>query len=468
MRIVFLNPPFDQEKKIIMKEIGRCGSTALGNQFWPQMGLAYLASISRKKHKTIIIDAISEKMSFEATLNRLKEFKPSLIIVHVSTPTYYNDVSFINLIKEKLPNLEIGVVGSHVSNAVKHVLKQKNIDFVIVNEPELTFQELLVNKNWSQILGLAYKKKNKIYVNKSRELGELDNLPFPARDLLPQNKYRMVLTDNEVFTTLVASRGCPYKCIYCRVGKPWGKIYRTRSVENVIEEIKEIRYTHNIKNIVFMSDTFTLNRTWILSFCNEIIKQGINIRWLCNSRVDLIDKEMLTLMKKAGCFLISYGIESGSQKMLDIMKKGITLKQSRNAVKLTKQLNIKVFAYFILGIPGETKATIDETIKFSLELDPDYVNFHIATPHPGTKLYDLAKKFKLIKDFDYSHYDQSGSYFVMNLPGLSSEYIKKVQKKAMIKFFFRPKRILQKFLENINKPLKIVELSKIAFNLLKS
>ncbi len=463
MNILFLNPPILKNDTIFMKEIGRCGSTATGNQYWPQTGLAYLAAVAEKKHKVKIIDAMAESIPTTKIIDITKNFAPDLVVIHTTTPTFKNDSQFLAEIKKDLPNVKSGFVGTHVSNTVKESLDTSLADFILVNEPELTFEDLLNNflGNWNNIPGLAFRLNSTIKINKLRPLVEnLDILPFPARHLLPNQKYRMVLTNNEVFATVVSSRGCPHSCIYCRVGYPWGKRFRKRSVNNVVEEIKEIKTKFGIKNIVFMADTFTIDKNWVINFCDKLIKENLKMNWLCNSRIDTIDEEMLKKMKEAGCSLISFGIESGSQDILNKAKKKLDIRKAENAIKITKNAGVKTFAYFVVGLPGETKQTIKKTIKFAKKLDPDYVNFHIATPHPGTELYDIAKKNNWIVDTNYEHYDQSGNYSVMRNKDLTAEQILLAQKSAMRNFYFRPKYIIKQ-LSKLKKPKDIIELGKI-------
>ena len=468
MNILLLNPPYINGKKIFMKEIGRCGSTATANQYWPQTGLAYLAANVQSSHNIKIIDAIAQEYNFNNLITIIKNFRPKVIVIHTTTPTFNNDATVLNRIKKELKNTIIGFVGNHVSNTVKPSLQNSIADFILVNEPELTFQDLIINlsNDWKKIPGLAYRKSQKIIINKPRKnLKNLDNLNFPARNLLHNNKYKMILTNNEVFATVIPSRGCPFSCIFCRVGYPWGKKFRQRSVDNVLDEIKEIRTKYSIRNIVFMADTFTLEKKWVMDLCNKILQNKLDINWLCNSRADTIDQEMVNVMKKAGCSLISFGIESGNQQILDKSKKNLDLRKAKHVINITKKQGIRTFAYFILGLPGENKKTINQTIKFAKKLDPDYVNFHLATPHPGTELATIAHKKKWIIDNQYEHYDQSGKYSVLKTNNLSSKQILRAQKRAMREFYLRPKIILKQLIR-IKKPKDIINLAKMSIRIM--
>ncbi len=242
--------------------------------------------------------------------------------------------------------------------------------------------------------------------------------------------------------TVIPTRGCPWQCTFCRAGKVWGSKIRSRSPENVIEEIRQIKENLGIRNVVFMTDSLTLDKTWAARFFDAILEQSLEFRWICNSRVDAVNPEILSGMKKAGCLLISYGVESGSQEILDAAKKKITLEDSRNAIQWTREAGILSMAYFILGLPGETPETIEQSIIFACDLDPDYVNFHIATPFPGTELYDIAKEKGWLVTTDWSEYEEEGSA-VLRTEALTARDLVCAQKRAMRRFYMRPGRILK-------------------------
>lgn len=269
-------------------------------------------------------------------------------------------------------------------------------------------------------------------------ISDLDVLPFPARDLLPNEKYKMPFFGREPFATVISSRGCPYGCSFCRAGVSWGKRVRTRSVPSVIEEIRQLRDRYKMRNIVFMTDSFTFDRDWVLQLCEAMTQQTPEIRWICNSRVDAVDEEILTAMKRAGCLLISYGLESGSQTILDSCHKGISLDDSKRAVALTRQAGIISFGYFILGLPEETWETVHETIDFALEVEPDYALFHIATPFPGTRLYDEALEKGLLLNQDWRLCDEE-SAGILRTVALSADDLAQARRMAMRRFYLRPR-----------------------------
>ncbi|MFB3897344.1 MAG: radical SAM protein, partial [bacterium] len=359
MRVFLLNPP-DLSGRVYMKELGRCGRKSVAGELWPQTGLAYLAAVLLKSgHDCQILDAMADKIEINGTISRLVEFKPDLVVVHTTTPTFNNDTLILRKIKETIilnPHLKIGFTGTHVSVLPKESLQESIADFVLVGEAENTLLELTSNllADWATITGLAYRTPdNQIKLNPPRPLiSDLDAIPFPARNLLPNGKYRMPFFTGAPFVTIIPSRGCPYQCTFCRAGAVWGDRVRLRSAGNVCDEIEQVVSDLHIRNFVFMTDALTLKKSWTIDLCNMIKHRKLDIRWIGNSRVDAVDLEMLQLMKSSGCELISYGVESGNQAILDGAKKKITLEQAEQAIRLTQEAGILAFAYFIVGLPG--------------------------------------------------------------------------------------------------------------------
>ncbi len=464
MKILFLNPPHSGGE-IYMKEIGRCGRRAVAGEFWPQTGLAYLAAVAAKSGaESIIIDAMTEGCDFESLLSRISSYSPDMIIANTTTPTFNNDADVLRKIKESFPDTIVALTGTHASAVVEESLSKSSSDFIFINESEETLSEIIglltksdffsskENKRCKikdiikEIRGIAYLENEKVVKSENRDFTDnLDTFPFPARELLPNHLYKMPFFEDEPFTTVIPTRGCPFQCIFCRAGKVWGRRIRTRSVNNVLDEISEIINKFKIRNIAFMTDSLTLNRKWTIEFLKGIIERRLNFRWVCNSRSDAVDSEMLGLMKKCGCKLISYGVESGNQEILDASKKGIKLEDCKNAIQLTKKAGIISMAYFIIGLPGETWETINQSIKFAIDINPDYVNFHVATPFPGTELFDIAGEKGWLISRNWEDYEEEGSA-VMRTENLSAEELIKAQKLAMKRFYLRPSRLLKELL----------------------
>jgi len=299
-------------------------------------------------------------------------------------------------------------------------------------------------RDLQEVLGISFKKNGKIVHNEDRPFNEdLDELPFAARHLLENAKYTLPVI-NEAYTLIITSRGCPHSCIYCTAFQYYGKKLRLRSAGNVVDEMQECLEKHKIRNFTMWSDTFNQNKKFVMEVCAEIKKRGLEkrIKWMANSRVDHVDAEVLGEMKSSGCIGVSYGVESGVEEILKNMKKGATAVQAREAVRLTKAAGIEVLTHIIFGLPGETVQTIEETIRYVKELDPDYAQFYCAIPFPKTELEEMGKKNGWITTEDYAKYELNQP--ILNLPTLSPEELQKARVRAYREFYLRPSYIFKR------------------------
>lgn len=409
----------------------------------PPTDLAYMAAIAEKVGKKAIIkDYPAEGKGMADFKNDLKIIKPDILVLSVTTPTLDSDLKSCTIAKEIDKNIITVAKGAHFYEFDKEVLSNyKDLDIVIRGETELTIDEIVKGKNLKNIKGITYRRGKGVIRNKERPfLADLDKLPFPARHLLNNKLYRFPDTDSS-YALIWTGRGCPYSCIFCLVGKVSGKKLRTRSVKNVLQEIESCINDHHIKTFFFRADTFTWKKDWVIEFCNELIKRDLKIRWGTNSRVDTIDEEMIRLMKKAGCDVIGFGIESGSQEILDKMKKGITLDQARKAVNLCDKYGIKTLLFFVLGMPWDTKKTIEETINFAKELPGTFYNFGIAYPFPGTELAEITKKNNLLVKHSLYGFDYARP--AIRTFSLSNDDLIFYRKKALRNIYFRPSYVLR-------------------------
>lgn len=455
MTILLINPP---------------GKTSL---ICPPLGLAYVAaSLQKSNHRVIILDYLLEKFSEKKLLKFIKKENAFIIGLTAVTPNIKKALFLAEIIKKKFPEKIIVLGGAHVTLKPREILeKTKNIDYIFRGEGEIRFPKLieyiLKKENPENLPGLTF-RKNKQIINTpdATFIENLDELPFPARELLNIKKYSKYLNNlKKPATTIFTSRGCPYHCIYC--SKPiTGTKFRPRSPENIISEIELLKNEYGIKELQFYDDTFTLDKERVLKICQLLIEKKIKIQWKCETRINLVDEELLKIMKKAGCYFIAYGIESGNQRILNFLKKSTTIEQIKNAVMLTKKTNIKVLGYFMLGIPTENEKEIKQTIKFSKELNLDYVQFAIATAYPGTDLYNIAKQSgKISNDWTQAFY-ALGTKSTISLSEVPIKKLRSYLKKAYISFYFRPTYIWKK-LRNINSPLDIVYYFRSAKNLFK-
>ena len=408
----------------------------------PPTDLMYLASIAENCGFEAIIRDYSQGGNFEADL---KEIQPNYLVANIATPTFKSDMMAVQLAKEIVPSICTIVKGApFLTYNTNTIYENPFIDYVIMGEAELTLKDILYGVPDNEILGICYRENFQPVKNDKRPfIDNLDILPFPARHLVDNSIYRR--PDNgKVQAVIKVARGCPFHCFFCLATPVSGAKVRTRSPENIVAELKECVEKYNIKNFLFWSDIFNFNREWTLELCQKIIESGLKITWSSNTRADTMDDEMAKMMYKSGCRLVSIGVESGSQKMLDNIGKKITLDDIRNTVKILKKNKIKIYNYFVIGLPWETEETVEETIKFAIELDSNFISFYTATPLPGTKYFAYAMLNKLVEgnlDFRSAYYEP-----VVRSEHLSKERIFELHKQAVKRFYLRPKFILKTLL----------------------
>lgn len=409
------------------------------------MDLAYMAATLEQVGVVCkIIDCPFENYTWEMLKDEIKKFSPTYLIMSTTTPTLENDMYTCKIAKE-IDNKIITIAkGAQITNDAEKILeKYPLLDIAIYGEYEFAVQEI-ATKNLEDVKGIIYRKNGKIFKTEERpRLENLDLLPLPARHLLKNELYKAPDTNRPIAYILTA-RGCPYRCIYCAVSVASGYKFYTRSVDNVIKEIEECYYKFKIRDFFFRSDTFTLNEEWVVELCKKIVEKKLKIRWGTNSRVDTISEKRLYWMKKAGCYVIGFGIESGDQELLNKMKKNTTLDEAREAIKLCKKYGIKTYLLFMFGLPWETEESAKNTIKFALELDGDFADFNIAYPLPGTEFYEIAKRDNLFNG-ELTGYDYAKP--IVNSYHLTREKLAKIRKKAILKFYFRPKYIIKTLLK---------------------
>ena len=320
-------------------------------------------------------------------------------------------------------------------------MKNKALTYIISGEAEETLKELLSGDvEINNILGLWHRDGLVAKFNGVRPfIQNLDELPFPARHLIDNNIYRRP-DNNNVQAVIKVSRGCPHHCFFCLATPTSGSKVRMRSPENIIAEIRECITKYNIKNFIFWSDIFNQDREWTMNLCKKIIDSGLKFTWSANTRADTADERMANYMHKAGCRLVSIGVESGSQYILDKIGKGTTINEIRDTVKAFKKAKIKVYNYFVIGLPWDDEDTINETINFAIELDSDFVSFYTATPLPATRFYHYVKNelHEEIESFENSYYEPCISTY-----SLSKERILELHKRAVKAFYLRPLYILK-------------------------
>lgn len=402
---------------------------------YPPLGLAYIGAVlERDGHIVKIFDlTLDRNRSLEDKSNEIVDFSPDIVGMSAMSHNYSNAIQVAQYVKTAT-GASIVFGGPHPTIIPEEVLRNEFIDFVVIGEGEYTFQQICQNfstKKFQEIEGLCYKENGNIIIQpKNNFVEDLDKVPFPARHLLELDSYTLSDDYGNSMATIISSRGCPYRCTYCYKGL-FGKTYRQRSPQNIIGEIK-CCMKYGYKSFYFVDDLFTLNLKRVEELTDSIKKERLNIRWQCLARVNNATLEMFKLMKEAGCYKVHFGIESGDQNILNNVKKGITLDQVRNAVKNCKDSGMRTKGYFMIGMPGDTKETMDNTLNFAKELKLDEVMISITTPFPGTELWETVDKSKIksLSDAFYYSCDSDSVRIFYNLSNVSDDEIKNIAKKA--------------------------------------
>ena len=446
MKIILVNPMF-----ALYGGVKGHGGSA------PPINLGYLASFVRSKkdyYDISILDAEALELTYDDVESHLKQEVPDVVGITANTPSFYHVTKIAEICKKVDKNIKVVVGGPHPSALPEETINIQSIDYVVIGEGEITFLELLdaieLGKSLENVDGILYKKDGKVIRNRPRELiKNLDVLPYPARDLMPHHLYSPAPTkrvSNFKATSICSARGCPFNCTFCAAKVVWSRKYRCRSPQNVVDEIEYCVKEMDIREFNFIDELFTANAERVVKICEEIILRKLNIAFTCMSRVGrFVNKEILEAMKRAGCKQISFGIESGSQKILNAMKKGITIEDARNTIKLVKDVGIKTHVSYMIGNIGETEETIIQTIEFAKELDTDIAAFFATSPLPGTELWNEAvNKGYIRKDFEWTDFSPlPKNETVLDLPGLCSNEIKKWHRRAVKEYYLRPKYILK-------------------------
>lgn len=441
MKVLFVNPPQTASKYKFMGVIA------------PPLGIAYMAGVLQENNIDVeILDASAEDMDFKDVEKELLKRKPDLVALTALTPTIGRALETAQVVKETLPDSIVVMGGYHPTFNFIETLEDENVDIVIRGEGEyimLNLVQALENQSsLHDVKGIVFEDKNskEIVVNPEAPLiQDLDELPFPALNLLPMKKYRLLDMDTHM-TTMITTRGCPMQCSFCSSAAMHGKKIRERSVENIVDEIEYLNTNYDIDTIAFMDDTFTLKKRKVMAICDEILKRNIEIMWGCTSRVDTLDEKLLKKMKEAGCITIFIGVESADQQQLDNMCKNTTIAKIENAFKNAHKLKIRTIASVALGMPGDTKEIMNKTVKFVHKLKPNYAIYSLATPYPGTRFYKEAFEKNLIKIKDWSKYTLITP--ILETIDCSLNDMRKIQAKAFMKFYLRPHYIIRQFLQD--------------------
>lgn len=462
-RAILINPPSGM---YIRDDRCQVPVKGLSSGLRTPLDLAYMAAVLESEgFECVIRDYPAENMAWHDFRKELDN-NFNILIISVTTPTLYVDLSACDIAKEVNPDILTVAKGAHFAAEDKEAMERfRNLDIVIRGEYELAIQELGRNKPLEGILGITYRSNGTIKRNPDRPfLENLDILPLPARHLLDNRLYVRPDT-GEMMTSIQTNRGCPARCCYCLVRTVSGSKVIARSPENIASEMEICKEQFGIKNFYFRADTFTWDKEWMIKVCKCIIDKKLGVDWVCNSRVDTIDEERLKWLKEAGCWMIGFGIESGDQNILNKMKKGTTLQQAINAVELCQKYGIKTYLFWVLGLPWETEESIKNTMKFAKRIKGDFAEFHIAYPFPGTEFYYEGLENNLFsKDDLHSGNVKAG---IVKTLYLSSERLQYYQGEITRQYYLSPRRIMR-LLKGVRSPKVLLNYFKKGFAVLSN
>jgi len=437
LKILFTTPPLSLEK--------RYGSLAGGGSSSPSLGILMLAAVARQQgFECSVIDASALNLSEPELLYHIEKLTPDIIGISSTTLAIGNANSLAEAVKRLFPDVVIIAGGPHVTAAPRDTMTRfPALDIAVVGEGEATIAELLLalqnGSDLSSVSGIICRSGSDLIDTGRRPLiASLDSLPFPAWELLEGFPERYLPAPFKVKSlpaaTLVSSRGCPNSCIFCD-RSVFGSSGHAHSAEYIVKQVTELHLRYGIREFSFEDDTFITFKKRLVSICEQLISLKLGITWTCLGRVNHVSAENLDLMRRAGCWQISFGIESGCQDILNLVNKGISLDQVRHAVRLSRKAGIKTKGFFIIGHPGETENTLSMTQKFALELPLNDISVSLMTPFPGSELYERAAEFGTF-DSNWENMSLLNAVFVPH--GLTREHLERAQKEMIKRFYFRP------------------------------
>ncbi len=434
MKILFINPRYDETQYRFRV-----------NKLCPPLGMAYISSILIKEgHDVKNLDMEALKMSFDSLSEFLKKECSTLVGVYGTTPISKYMTKCVKIVREACPDVTIIAGGPHVTLLPESVLEEMpHVDYILRGEAEYTMRDFVTLleeganiEEIKKIPGIGFRQEGQFYISPEKpKIENLDDLPFPAYDLLPLDCYFETGTERRVITVM-SSRGCPNNCIFCSDPVIYGHKFRYRSPKNVVDEMEVLSNKYGIRHIVFYDSSFDIIPKRVENICHEIINRGLEyLTWRVRIRANLMTYSLLSLMKKAGCVEISVGVEGGTQKLLDIAKKGLDANSVASIFNMAKELGIWIVGYFMFGLPGETHQDAYDTIELAKKLDPDWALFSIATPLPGTKFYEMVKD--KITTSDWSMYRMNTNSPVVSYDELTDKDLSEILEQAYCEFYVR-------------------------------
>jgi anaerobic magnesium-protoporphyrin IX monomethyl ester cyclase len=425
VKIALVNPPTNPE--------------AFVDYQIPLIGLAYIAAVLEKKgYKIAVLDCPPLNMTHEELRRKITRLKPDIVGITSVTATFPSVLQAVHAIKEACPNVPVVLGGPHATFMDKQILNgNKEVDIVVRCEGEQTISDLVSHisnsglKDLCEVAGITFRKNGQIVRTPNRPfIQDLDELPRPAYKYFPLSKYRIF---GKLILPIVTSRGCPYPCTFCMVPQMLGKRLRARSKKNVADELEWLRDEYGADAYTFNDEIFTYDQNRVIEICEEMKRRKISLPWSCQTRVDHVSKRVLAKMSEANCELVHFGVESGSQKILDVVSKQTSIQQNENAIKWAKEAGLVAIISLMVGHPGETEDTLRQSLDFARRLKPDDAWLCVATPYPGTELYRFIKEKGWEMDPDWSLYDTTTPVF--ENPSISKEKILEMRRKFVDDFY---------------------------------
>jgi len=459
MKALFLKPPAGVAFKNIVRDFVYgcwCNGRRIGGMQMPPLNDLYAATHAREDGIDVLfIDASMEPERYDELLNRRLE-DVFAVVVMSSTQSFRQDVAALQTIKSLKPDARTILFGSHPTFMPEYCLREDAVDFVVLREAEETIRcllrALIAGDPVESLTGIGYRTADgEIRVNPARPLMDLDNLPIPDRRLLPPDvNYFNPVVKRLPYATMQTSRGCPGRCIYCTSPSFYGNKYRFRSVPKVIEELKEIEAL-GYREVFFRDETFTVGKGRVREICETMLSEGLDLKWIANGRVDMVDEETMRLMKRAGCHMLKFGVETGDDEMLKVYRKGATCDQAREAFRAARSAGLSTHAHIIFGGPGETPQSIERTMEFVKSIRPTLASFGILTPYPGTHLFDIvAAKRPEIRDGSDSNMENLHveGFYSDAICQMTGQALSQAVVRAYRQFYLRPMYLLGRLFSN--------------------
>lgn len=442
MRLTLVNPKPDRRTTVSRDHMGGFGFEMKSPNITPPLTIAYAGAVAEQKgHEVTIFDAVALDWAPAHTLQRIVAARPEVVGILTATPSIADDMALADAVKTALPEAFVVLLGPHVSMFHREALASSRADAVIRGEPEYTLADVLTRltagARLDGVKGLTHRWRDEVLVETDREeIQDLDALPFPARHLLPVDVYQSAVVNLKPFTTILASRGCYYTCTYCPYPVGQGKKWRARSAENVVAEVEDVVTRYGVKEILFRDPLFTADRRRAVRIANMIRDLNLDVIWRCETRLDLIDEEIVAAFAAGGCRWINFGVESASDEVLDnVTRKRIPIEKMESVFDACRRWGVETMAFFILGLPGETKATAKQSLRLALRLKPDVVQFTAATPFPETSYYYHVRDEGRLTE-DWSLFTSRSA--VLGTDALSPQDLDRLIRRCYRRFYWRP------------------------------